>query len=240
MYQLQLDELLDNNAAAQVVGGLRQVHVQAVVRSGSPGTATPSSRCPATGGRSCCYRTDLFRAARVAASGDVRGDASRGPGAQPRRRVGNRRRHGARGGLVRPADLAEHIALANDCQLTTDGDVTLDSKECVEAADFYNSLIRNYGAAGSQDTDDACLVLRRTRGDGVLVDVHARRAGRAAQRRCPTARRCAASLTFLVENTGVVQALQGQRRRAGRVRRSRLWAILRNAAPERRSSSSTS
>ena len=46
----------------------------------------------------------------------------------------------------------EHFALANGCQLTDDADtVTLDSPNCVEAIDFYDTLINNYSPKGLQD-----------------------------------------------------------------------------------------
>ena len=46
----------------------------------------------------------------------------------------------------------EHFALANNCQLADEsGNVTLDSAECVEAIDFYTSLLNNYSPGGAQD-----------------------------------------------------------------------------------------
>jgi multiple sugar transport system substrate-binding protein len=46
----------------------------------------------------------------------------------------------------------EHIALANNCQMTDDsGNVILDSPECVGAISFYNDLETNYSPAGQQD-----------------------------------------------------------------------------------------
>ena len=46
----------------------------------------------------------------------------------------------------------EHFALANGCELVDDaGTVTLDSPNCVEAIDFYTSLLNTYSPAGLQD-----------------------------------------------------------------------------------------
>jgi multiple sugar transport system substrate-binding protein len=231
VYQLQLDELLDNNAAAQVVESLGESTFSAsalrLTRDGDTQLAVPSDGWA----QLLFYRTDLFRAAglqppqtyeamQAAAQALNRGDVS---------------------GIVAataPADsftqqTFEHIALANDCQLTNDGDVTLDSKECVEAADFYGNLIRNYAAAGNQDADTtrasyfagrAAMVIWST----FMLDELAGLRNDALPN-CPE---CAASLTFLVENTGVVQTLQGPSGDApaafGEVVS---WAILQDAAP---------
>jgi multiple sugar transport system substrate-binding protein len=234
VYQLQLDELLDSNAAAQVVESLGESTFSAsaltLVRDGDTQLAVPSDGWA----QLLFYRTDLFRAAglpppetyeamQAAAQALNRGDVS---------------------GIVAataPADsftqqTFEHIALANDCQLTNDGDVTLASKECVQAADFYGNLIRNYGAAGNQDADTtrasyfagrAAMVIWST----FMLDELAGLRNDALPN-CPE---CATSLTFLVENTGVVQALQGpsgdEPAAFGEVVS---WAILRDAAPETR------
>jgi multiple sugar transport system substrate-binding protein len=234
VYQLQLDELLDSNAAAQVVESLGESTFSAsaltLVREGDTQLAVPSDGWA----QLLFYRTDLFRAAglpppetyeamQAAAQALNRGDVS---------------------GIVAataPADsftqqTFEHIALANDCQLTNDGDVTLASKECVQAADFYGNLIRNYGAAGNQDADTtrasyfagrAAMVIWST----FMLDELAGLRNDALPN-CPE---CATSLTFLVENTGVVQALQGpsgdEPAAFGEVVS---WAILRDAAPETR------
>jgi multiple sugar transport system substrate-binding protein len=232
-YQLQRDERLDNNAAAAVVESLGESTFSesalTLARDGDTQLAVPSDGWA----QLLFYRTDLFRAAglpppetyeamQAAAQTLNGGDVS---------------------GIVaatEPADAFtqqtfEHMALANDCQLTNDdGDVTLDSKECVEAADFYGNLIRNYGAAGNQNADTtrasyfagrAAMVIWSTfmldELAGLRNDV------------LPTCPECAASLTFLVENTGVVQALRGpsgdEPAAFGEVVS---WAILQDAAPE--------
>jgi len=46
----------------------------------------------------------------------------------------------------------EHFALANNCQLTdASGNVTLDTPECVEAIDFFATMLDDYSVAGVQD-----------------------------------------------------------------------------------------
>lgn len=48
----------------------------------------------------------------------------------------------------------EQFALANNCRLVDDnGDVALDSPECVEAIAFFTDLLQNYAPAGVQDVE---------------------------------------------------------------------------------------
>ncbi len=55
-------------------------------------------------------------------------------------------------GAVFTQQTFEHVALANNCQLVNDaGEITLDSKECVEAIGFYADLMSNYSPPGVQD-----------------------------------------------------------------------------------------
>lgn len=56
------------------------------------------------------------------------------------------------GGEVFTQQTFEHFALANNCELVDDdGNVTLNSPECVEAVEFYGNLMTNYSPAGVQD-----------------------------------------------------------------------------------------
>ena len=107
----------------------------------------------------------------------------------------------------------EHLALANGCQMVDQaGEVTMDSPQCVAAFQFYGDLIKSYSVSGTQDVDTVrASLLRRSVGDGDLVHLPARRAGRTAQRR-------QAQLCGVQEGPGV----PGQEhRRGGRRHRSR-------------------
>ncbi|HEX6304717.1 MAG TPA: extracellular solute-binding protein, partial [Anaerolineales bacterium] len=56
------------------------------------------------------------------------------------------------GGAVFTQQTFEHVALANGCQLVDDqGNLTLNSPECVEAVTFFDDLMSNYSPAGVQD-----------------------------------------------------------------------------------------
>lgn len=57
-------------------------------------------------------------------------------------------------GAVFTQQTFEAFALANNCQLAdADGNITLNSPECVEAIQFYTDLVRDFGPAGVQDVD---------------------------------------------------------------------------------------
>ncbi|MET0716647.1 MAG: extracellular solute-binding protein [Mycetocola sp.] len=105
----------------------------------------------------------------------------------------------------------EQIALGNDCQLVdSDGEITLDSTQCVESFDFYGDLISNYSVPGAQDVDTT----RATYFGGqaamfiwssfVLDEMAGLRND--AKPTCPE---CAENPAFLAENTGVVTSIAG-------------------------------
>nr|MBA3523133.1 extracellular solute-binding protein [Geodermatophilaceae bacterium] len=105
----------------------------------------------------------------------------------------------------------EHLALANGCEMVDEnGEVTMDSDECVAAFQFYGDLIGNYSVAGSQDVDtvraayfagQAAMAIWST----FLLDELAGLRNDAL----PTCPECQADPTFLAENTGIVAALSG-------------------------------
>jgi multiple sugar transport system substrate-binding protein len=105
----------------------------------------------------------------------------------------------------------EHVALGNDCQLVTDdGEIALDSPECVEAFEFYGDLTENFSVPGAQDVD----TVRATYFAGqaammvwssFILDEMAGLRNDAL----PSCPECAADPAFLARNSGVVTALQG-------------------------------
>jgi len=105
----------------------------------------------------------------------------------------------------------EHLALANGCEMVDeDGEVTMDSDECVAAFQFYGDLIGNYSVAGSQDVDtvraayfagQAAMAIWST----FLLDELAGLRNDAL----PTCPECQGAPTFLAENTGIVAAVSG-------------------------------
>jgi multiple sugar transport system substrate-binding protein len=109
------------------------------------------------------------------------------------------------------AQTFEHLALANGCELVDeDGEVTIDSDQCVEAFGFYQDLIGNYSVAGTQDVDtvraayfagEAAMAIWST----FLLDELAG-LRKDALPSCP---KCKDDPGFLAANTGVVALLQG-------------------------------
>jgi multiple sugar transport system substrate-binding protein len=129
----------------------------------------------------------------------------------------------------------EHLALANGCELVDDeGEVTIDSDQCVEAFQFYQDLIGQYSVAGAQDVDtvraayfsgQAAMAIWST----FLLDELAGLRNDAL----PSCPECAGDPTFLATNTGIVASLQGpdgeEPAQYGEVSS---WAITSTAATE--------
>lgn len=105
----------------------------------------------------------------------------------------------------------EHVALGNGCELVDDeGEVQLDSDECVAAFEFYGDLIQNYSVPGAQDVDttrasyfagQAAMFIWST---FVLDEMAGLR--KDAMPNCPE---CASDPAYLAKNTGVVTTIEG-------------------------------
>lgn len=105
----------------------------------------------------------------------------------------------------------EYFAIANGCELVDDaGDIALNSPECVEAIDFYSSLIRDSSVGGNQDADTtratyfsggASMVVWSS----FLLDELAGLRNDAL----PTCSECQADSGFLAANTGIISAIEG-------------------------------
>lgn len=105
----------------------------------------------------------------------------------------------------------EHFALANGCDLvSSSGEITIDSKQCVDTMEFYGNLVKNFSVPGAQDTTsikttymagDAAMM---TWGSGVLDEL----AG-LVNDAMPTCSECASDPQFIAKNSGFVWTLQG-------------------------------
>jgi len=105
----------------------------------------------------------------------------------------------------------EHIALANNCEMVdAGGTVTLDSPQCQAAFAFYGDLIRTASVPGAQDADTtrasyfAGKAATMIWSSFILDELAGLRKDAAPS--CPE---CAGNPRFLVDNTGVVNALTG-------------------------------
>lgn len=105
----------------------------------------------------------------------------------------------------------EHLALANNCQLTDGGgNVRLSSPECVEAFRFYGELISRYSVKGAQDVDTTRATYFAGKAamivwSSFLLD---ELAGLRNDAR-PTCPQCTQDPTFLAKNSGFVTAIKG-------------------------------
>ncbi|GAA4576208.1 extracellular solute-binding protein [Micromonospora coerulea] len=105
----------------------------------------------------------------------------------------------------------EHLALANNCQLTDDsGKVVLDSPECVEAFRFYGDLMRNNSVKGAQDVDTTRATYFAGKAAMLIWSpfILDELAGLRNDAK-PTCPQCQQDPTFLAKNSGFVTAIKG-------------------------------
>ncbi|MEU1845392.1 ABC transporter substrate-binding protein [Micromonospora sediminicola] len=105
----------------------------------------------------------------------------------------------------------EHLALANNCQLTDDaGKVTLDSPECVEAFRFYGDLMRNNSVKGAQDVDTTRATYFAGKAAMLIWSpfILDELAGLRNDAR-PTCPQCQSDPAWLAKNSGFVTAIKG-------------------------------
>jgi len=206
---LAANELVDTDAAAAVVEqlGADTFSEQALelTREGDTQLAVPSDGWA----QLLLYRKDLFDAAGLAAP-ETYDDILAAAKALDSPEVA-----GFTGATVSndafTQQTFEHLALGNGCQLVDDdGDVTLDSDECVAAFEFYDELITDYSVSGAQDVDTTRAAYFAGRSamlvwSSFILD---EMAGLRADA-LPTCPRCAGDPAFLAENSGVVTAIAG-------------------------------
>ncbi|HET9420977.1 MAG TPA: extracellular solute-binding protein [Nocardioides sp.] len=206
---LSSNELLDTGAVGDVMDGLDEStfseRAVELTRDGDTQLAVPSESWT----QLLYYRTDLFEAAGLEPptsydailaaaeelnSGDVAGFV----------------------GANAPGDAFteqtfEHVALGNGCELVDDdGEVQLDSDECVEAFDFYGSLVEDYSVPGAQDVDTTRA--QYFAGEAAMVIWSSFMLDELAGLRddaMPNCAECRGNPEFLAQNTGVVTTIQG-------------------------------
>jgi multiple sugar transport system substrate-binding protein len=209
MNQLRTDELVDPDAAKEVVDGLgadtffkRTLELTSV---DGEQIAVPSDGFS----NLLFYRKDLFQAAGLPEPktyADIQNAAKQ-------------LKKGKTAGIVAataPADsftsqTFEWVALANGCQLVDDsGNITLNSPQCQEAFNFYGPMMKQYSVAGNQDADttratyfagDAAMVIWSS----FLLDELAGLRGDAL----PTCPQCKKDPQWLSKNTGILTQMQG-------------------------------
>jgi multiple sugar transport system substrate-binding protein len=209
MNQLRTDDLVDPDAAKEVVDGLgadtffkRTLKLTSV---DGEQIAVPSDGFS----NLLFYRKDLLQAAGLAEPktyADIQNAAKQ-------------LKKGKTAGIVAataPADsftsqTFEWVALANGCQLVDDsGNITLNSPQCQEAFNFYGPMMKQYSVAGNQDADttratyfagDAAMVIWSS----FLLDELAGLRNDAL----PTCPQCKKDPQWLAKNTGILTQMQG-------------------------------
>jgi multiple sugar transport system substrate-binding protein len=209
MNQLRTDELVDPDAAKEVVDGLgadtffkRTLELTSV---DGEQIAVPSDGFS----NLLFYRKDLFQAAGLPEPktyADIQNAAKA-------------LKKGKTAGIVAataPADsftnqTFEFVAVANGCQLVDgSGNLTLNSPQCQETFDFYGNLIKDYSVPGNQDADttrgtyfsgDAAMMIWSS----FLLDELAGLRNDAL----PTCAQCKKDPQWLAKNTGILTQMQG-------------------------------
>ncbi|MCA0295565.1 MAG: extracellular solute-binding protein [Actinobacteria bacterium] len=206
--QLATDKLLDTDAAAKIVNDLGastfSPRALELLKDGDTQLAVPSDGWA----QLLFYRKDLFDAAGLAAPTTY--DAI----AKAAQALDN----GKMAGIVASTAAAdsftqqtfEHFALANNCQLVTGDQITLNSPACQESLKFYADLIKQYSTSGAQDADTTRATYFA--GDAAMVVWSSFLLDELAGLRkdaLPTCDKCTDDPKWLAKNTGVVSAIQG-------------------------------
>ncbi|MGK5671542.1 ABC transporter substrate-binding protein [Micromonospora sp. URMC 106] len=129
----------------------------------------------------------------------------------------------------------EHLALANNCQLTDDsGAVRLDSPECVEAFRFYGDLMRTSSVKGAQDVDTTRATYFAGKAAMLIWSpfILDELAGLRDDAK-PTCPQCQDDPAFLARNSGFVTAIKGPNGAApAQYGEISSWAVLDGAAAD--------
>ncbi|KKJ94609.1 ABC transporter substrate-binding protein [Micromonospora sp. HK10] len=132
----------------------------------------------------------------------------------------------------------EHLALANNCQLTDDsGAVKLDSPECVEAFRFYGDLMRDHSIKGAQDVDTTRATYFAGKAAMLIWSpfILDELAGLRNDAK-PTCPQCQSDPAWLARNSGFVTAIKGPNgTEPAQYGEISSWAVLDGAADPARS-----
>ncbi|MFQ5554118.1 MAG: ABC transporter substrate-binding protein [Acidimicrobiia bacterium] len=202
--------LLDTAASAAVVGSLgadtfSQGALDLATFQGNI-AAVPSDGW----GQLLVYRKDLFDAAGLAAPDTF---ANIETAAKALNDPGNNFfgiTAATDGGAVFTQQTFEHFALANGCQLTDGTSVTLNSSNCVEAIDFFTSLMGEYSPGGIQDVVSTRAAYFAGQAGMIvwspfILDEMAGLRDSAF----PACTECGADSAYLAKNSGIVPSFSG-------------------------------
>jgi len=229
---LAANELLDPDAAGSVVDelGADTFSEQSLelTRDGDTQLAVPSDGWA----QLLLYRKDLFDAAGLAAPETYDDILTAAKALDGPDLAGFTGANVANDGFTQQT--FEQFALGNGCQLVdSDGEVTLDSDECVTAFEFYDELIGEYSPAGAQDVDTTRAAYFAGQASMVVWSsfILDEMAGLRADA-LPSCPECVADPAFLARNSGVVTAIAGPDGEGGaQFGEIVSWAITAEAQP---------
>lgn len=115
------------------------------------------------------------------------------------------------GGAVFTQQTFEHVALANGCQLVDDqGNVSLNTPECVEAVQFFDDLMTNYSPPGVQDVVSTRATYFAGQAGMIIWSpfILDEMAG-LRDEAFPSCPECVDDPAFLAKNSGIVPAFSG-------------------------------
>ncbi|GIH16638.1 ABC transporter substrate-binding protein [Rugosimonospora africana] len=203
------NDLVDTKTATQIVKDLGpdtfSKSALDLTRDGSTQLAVPSDGFAL----SVIYRKDLFAKAGLPAPktyADLLNAAQKLNSPQIAGFVG-----GTSPSTAFTQQLFEWAALANGCQLVDgSGKVTIDSKQCVDAFNFYGNLIKNYSVPGSLDSTAVKTTYMAGKA-AITIWASFILPEMAGQDKdiMPTCPQCKTDPSFIAKNSGFVTSFQG-------------------------------
>lgn len=197
--------MLDTAAAAEVVDNLgtdtfNMRALELVTLDGEVG-AVPSDGWV----HLVAYRADLFDAAGVDVPTNLQELADAATALKATGVTGMAM--GTQAGTPSGTESTESIYQTNGCQLVTEGEVTIDSPECVEAAELYK-VLRDSSVEGDFDVTSARASYLAGNAAMLLFSTHIldELAG-LDEANPPTCAECADNPAFIAENTGFITVL---------------------------------
>jgi multiple sugar transport system substrate-binding protein len=210
LWSLHANELLDENAANDVVNALGTSTFKGRALGLTRDSNGKSLGVPSDAwAQLLFYRTDLFKKAGLTTPDTYNAISA----------AAKKLTTGSQVGLTAAtvpndaftAQTFEHLALGNGCQLVNDDKkVTIDSQECVGAFKFFNDLITQDSVKGAQSVDSTRSTYFSGRAAMViwssfLLD---ELAGLRSDT-LPNCPQCRSNPKFLSQNTGMVTAIKG-------------------------------
>ena len=209
LWSLNANELLDTKTSSEILKSLGadtfNQRALSLTKDGDKALGVPSDAWA----QLLFYRTDLFKRAGLPAPETYEAITAAAKKLTTGSQVGITAATVANDGFT--AQTFEHLALGNGCELVDDGGkIAIDSRQCVDAFQFYDDLIKTGSVKGAQSVDSTRATYFSGRAAMViwssflLDELAGLRAD--ALPNCP---QCKADPAYLAKTTGVVTAIKG-------------------------------